>query len=137
MRKRPLVASAVLIASFTGCATQVPPRCSFVDFAASPSDHIIEQMEHTEVRSFTGVLHSDDIGGPWPSELAAHFEIHGMNGFHAIVPVGERGVFSAELAPGYYCFKLSAAEFRSTLGSVRVNHVAANRELRIRMIIAE
>ena len=137
MRTRSLVATVILLAGCVGCATKVPPRCHLLDFAASPSDHIIEEIEPTEVRSFTGVLYSRDIVGAWPSELGARFEIHGENGFHTIVPVGAGGVFNGELGPGLYCFKLSADEFRSTLGTVRINRQAVERELRIRMIIAE
>jgi hypothetical protein len=131
---RALLSIAVVVLA---TCQHVPPRCGFSDFEPRPYDHIIESAGHHDTTTFQGHLVSEDIAGPWPADLDGQFELHGENGFFAIVPVVDGGRFQQQLEPGQYCFKLSADWFRSVLGTISISRSARAKELTFPMIISE
>ena len=74
-----------------------------------------------------------------PSGLEARIELHGPDGFREIVEVAADGTFARKgLSSGSYCFKLSAAGFRSMLGAVEIDRrKQQDARLEIELVIAE
>jgi hypothetical protein len=135
MVRTAVVVMAIAIAS---CAPHaVAPRCNFADFEAAPYDHLIERLPPWTTAELRGRYTIKS--GDWIPELDPRIELHGQDGFKEFVEAADEGTFVRNrLKPGSYCFKVSAAGFRSMLGTVVIDPtLPRDVPMEIQLIISE
>jgi hypothetical protein len=119
-------------------STPCPEACRLEGFSKTPHEHIVEELDKpVVVSSVAGVIVS--AAGEWPDDAVVTFALRSTQilGELREVRTDSRGYFSVpDVSHQDYCFKATAAGWRSIVGMIVVSKGAdqsARVNLRMRL----